>query len=126
MGASYDWQLHRKLTRMQEERGSLHLFYCCAPWQRLRAHVLGELHHECQDCLAKSPARYVPAECVHHVHEVEHEPGWALTEFVPDEAGNPTRNLVPLCHECHDARHGRFRGRARRRDDASELTPERW
>lgn len=125
MAIEYDWRLHRRLTSMMETSGNLHLFYCCAPWRRLRAHVLEEFHGECYDCMHMEPARYTPAECVHHVHEVESEPGWALSEYVPDEAGNPVRNLVPLCHRCHDKRHDRFMGR-RRRPDVAELTPERW
>lgn len=125
MASEYDWELHRKLTTMRETDPSLHLFYCCAPWRNLRAKVLAETHGECLDCLNASPARYVPAECVHHVHEVADEPGWALSEWVPDESGNPERNLVPLCHACHDARHNRFRGRVRKEDEAP-LTPERW
>ena len=124
MTGEYDWRLHDRLTRMLEADGNLHRFYCWASWRRLREHVLDELHHECQDCLRKEPARYTPAECVHHVREVEDEPGWALQEFVPDGNGGTMRQLVPLCHECHDARHGRFRWRPRRKEP--ELTPERW
>lgn len=124
MVAEYDWRLHEQLTRMQETDGNLHRFYCWASWRKLRAHVLEELHNECQDCLHKSPAQFTPAECVHHVREVEDEPGWALQEFVPDGNGGQMRQLVPLCHECHDLRHGRFRWRPRQQQP--ELTPERW
>ena len=125
MATEYDAKLHATLMRMLETDGNLHRFYCWAAWRRLRAHVLAEMHGECYDCLHKSPARYTPAECVHHVREVEGEPGWALSEFIPDGKGGQVRQLVPLCHECHDIRHGRFAGREIQRDTAP-LTPERW
>ena len=126
MSDGYDWQLHHKLLRMREGDPTLHLFYCCAPWRHLRAKVLEEHHGECYDCAHAEPARYVPAECVHHVHEVDTEPGWALSEWVPNGQGEMELNLLPLCHECHDKRHDRFKGRQRRDDSAIALTPERW
>ena len=127
MPVSYDWKLHAELMRMADEDPTLHRFYCRASWRRLRAHVLEEFHGACADCLDKSPAEYTPAECVHHVLEVQDKPGWALTEMVPDSKGSETRNLVPLCHECHDRRHGRFAGEARQREPTEPpLTPERW
>lgn len=122
----YDWRLHQDLTAMMESGEGLHRFYCRASWRRLRASVLAEFHGECADCLREAPARYTPAECVHHVHEVEDEPGWALSAYVPDGRGGVERNLVPLCHRHHDERHGRFAGRPRRCCDAPDLTPERW
>lgn len=126
MGAEYDWRLHATLTSMMERDGSLHRFYCRAAWRHLRDRVMDEFHNECADCRDASPARYAPAECVHHVHEADAEPGWALSEWVPDGRGGMERNLVPLCHECHDRRHGRFRGRPRRTESHAELTAERW
>lgn len=121
----HDGRLADSLRRMLETDGSLHRFYCWAAWRRLRAHVLEESHHECHDCLLESPARYTPAECVHHVLEVEDHPGWALSEYVPDGNGGTMRNLVALCHEHHDMRHDRFRGRSRD-GGATPLTEEWW
>lgn len=128
MADGYDWQLHARLRAMQEtDGGSLHRFYCWAAWRRLRAQVMSECHGECVDCLAESPARYTPAECVHHVHEVDSEPGYALSPWVPAPGGERVRNLVPLCHRHHDERHGRFADRMRRSETAGvPLTIERW
>ena len=124
----YDWALHRRLREMQERDGSLHKFYCWKSWVHLRQRILAEGHRECVDCLAESPARYTPADCVHHVHEVEDEPGWALSEWatLPDESRE--RNLVPLCHRHHDERHGRFCRAERSRAPSAPppLTVERW
>lgn len=126
MANEYDSRLADTLTRMLETDGNLHRFYCWSAWRHLRAHVLAEFHGECYDCLQRSPARYTPAECVHHVREVEDFPGWALTEYIPDGQGGTMRQLVPLCHECHDLRHGRFKGRPRDNTCTAPLTAEWW
>lgn len=131
MPSAYDWQLHHRIRELQEREGSVHKFYCWKAWVRLRARVLAEGHYECVDCLAESPARYTRAECVHHVHEVEDEPGWALTAVVTGPDNSAAANLVPLCHRHHDERHGRFchepRGAGGRGGGAqTPLTIERW
>lgn len=130
MPSAYDWQLHHRIREMQQRDGTIHKFYCWKAWVRLRAKVLAEGHYECVDCLAESPAKYTRAECVHHVHEVEREPGWALTQWVgPQNSGEP--NLVPLCHRHHDLRHGRFCHAPRSHGSTGgtggvPLTIERW
>lgn len=107
---AYDWALHARLVAEMERDGDCHRFYNRSAWRRLRRRVLDESHGECWDCAHATPARFVPATCVHHQHEVEREPGWALTEWVPDGHGGLERNLWPLCHDCHDRRHGRYAG----------------
>ena len=131
MSSEYDWQLHRRIREMQQRDGNVHKFYCWRAWVRLRAKVLAEGHYECVDCLAESPSRYTRAECVHHVHEVEDEPGWALTQTLTGPDNISERNLVPLCHRHHDLRHGRFchepRGsRSGGPGPTPPLTVERW
>lgn len=126
---AYDWALHARLKSELERDGDCHRFYNRGPWRRLRLKVLRESHWECADCMALTPARLTPATCVHHAHEVEDEPGWALTEWVPDGHGGVERNLWPLCHDCHDRRHGRYAGmplEQRFRRSSPELTDEWW
>lgn len=107
MVPEYDWELHRRLVEMRERYGNHRRFYKSAEWRKLRAMVLEQFHYESQDELHASPARYVRATCVHHDRYVDKYPGWALSEFWVDGAGDVRRNLVPLSHDAHDARHGR-------------------
>lgn len=120
----YDWDLHRYLTRMWEERHNHRLFYQSARWRALRAKVLEEAHYESWDELHATPARYVRATCVHHDRYVFNYPGWALSEFWVDGDGIVRRNLYALSHDAHDARHGRNAIGQRR--PQFELTKEMW
>ena len=122
---TYDQELHAKLVALREQYGDDRAFYWMAAWRRLRERMLERGHHECVDCLAKSPARYTPADTVHHVRHVDTFPGYALSEQVPDGRGGLEPNLVPLCHDCHDLRHGRMKWRAQAAT-AQPLTVERW
>ena len=121
----YDWDLHRRLVEMRERYGNHRRFYKSAEWRRLRAKVLEEFHHESQDELRQSPARYVRATCVHHDRYVDRHPGWALSEWWADDDGNVRRNLVPLSHDAHDARHGRCAARVSA-SEAHPVTEEWW
>ncbi len=121
----YDWELHRDLMAMRERYGNHRRFYKSAAWRRLRMQVLEEFRFESYDELRASPARYVRATCVHHDRYVDRWPGWALSEFWTDAEGNVRRNLFPLSHDAHDARHGRC-GFASRSETADTLTDERW
>lgn len=120
----YDWDLHRYLTRMWERKHHHRDFYNSAAWRRLRQRVLEENHFESWDELRATPARYVRATCVHHDRYVFNYPGWALSEFWCDDDGVVHRNLFPLSHEAHDARHNRNQYRQRRTE--AELTKEMW
>lgn len=121
----YDTELAKRLRARRERDHTDKAFYDSAAWRRLRAKVLDEFHNECQDCLAKSPARYTRAVHVHHEAHVETLPGWALSETYVDGSGRVARNLVPLCHDCHDARHERV-GHRPRDCEGDTITPERW
>jgi 5-methylcytosine-specific restriction protein A len=121
----YDPELARRLKAERERDGHNRKFYKSVAWRALRTRVLAEFHGECQDCLAKSPARYTPATCVHHEQHVDTHPGWALSETYTGKDGMERRNLVPLCHACHDRRHGRDPGSFAPKK-SKPLTDERW
>lgn len=121
----YDWELHRDLMAMRERYGNHRRFYKSAAWRRLRGKVLAEFHFESYDELRASPARYVPATCVHHDRYVDKYPGWALSEWWLDNDGTIRRNLFPLSHDAHDARHGRCGSRVRT-ETVNPLADEWW
>ena len=121
----YDWDLHRRINALRERFGNHRRFYKSAEWRRLRSKVLEEFHFESQDELVASPARYVKATCVHHDRFVDKYPGWALSEFWIDDKENVRRNLIPLSHEAHDLRHGRYGGRPRV-ETIDPVTDEWW
>jgi 5-methylcytosine-specific restriction endonuclease McrA len=78
-------------------------FYKSKAWQRCRAAAWSRDGGLCQDCLRQG--RYTAAEEVHHI-----------TPLTPDNITDPSislnlDNLVSICRECHQARHG---ARARR------------
>lgn len=99
--------------------GNLHAFYTSPEWERLRAEVLADDHHECQLCKARG--WYVPANTVHHVNHVRQHPELALNKTYVDADGNVQKNLVSLCRACHEKIHG-----YRRTSKAKPLTEERW
>lgn len=100
--------------------GKIVLFYKCDEWRELRAEVLEEAHNECQYCVKKGI--YTKAVHVHHVNEVRKRPDLALSKYYRDEHGKMKRNLVALCHNCHDIEHDRFKGQ----EPAPQLNEERW
>lgn len=121
----YDWELHRQLVAERERFGNNRRFYKRVAWKRLRAKVLQEFHFESQDELHESPARYVRATCVHHDRFIDKWPGWALSEWWVDGNGNVHRNLIPLSHDAHDARHARCGSRPKERV-VDPVTQEWW
>jgi 5-methylcytosine-specific restriction protein A len=97
---------------------NLHEFYTSSVWLKLRAEVLEEFKHECQDCKARG--YYKKADTVHHVQYVKKHPELALSKFY-EFAGKIYRNLIALCHECHERRH-----EYRQKEKKKPLTEERW
>ena len=75
-------------------------------------------HYECQDC--KAEGRYTLATTVHHNQYVMHHPELAL-EIWYEFGGRRYRNLISLCHDCHERRHG-----YRQKEATEPLTEERW
>ena len=93
-------------------------FYNSTYWRHIRKEVLIEYKNECQDCKAKG--FYTKATTVHHQQYVRRHPRYALSKVYIFQ-GVIHINLVPLCHECHEARHG-----YRVKNKKEVLTVERW
>ena len=102
-------------------------FYNSSAWKHKRVEILMRDHYECQDCrkrlrdaadsgtlLAGRERKIWPAEEVHHIKELKEHPDLALNDD----------NLVSLCTQCHNIRHGRTPHRFVRRK--KRLTEEKW
>lgn len=97
----------------------LHEFYVSPAWRRLRKEVLEEHKYECQIC--KSRGLYTKANHVHHVQYVRKHPRYALSKTYMFK-GEVKKNLIPVCHNCHEELHG-----YRQLDKKDKpLTEERW
>lgn len=96
----------------------IHRFYVWGPWKRVRKEVLQMDHGECQRCKAKKI--YAKATTVHHVNYVKKHPELAL-EIWYEWQGVKRRNLISLCHDCHEEVHG-----YRKPEEKKLLTEERW
>ena len=72
-------------------------------WVAVRERVLND-DPLCVDC--EAVGRTTPAQDVHHVQTISGAPHRRLDRT----------NLVPLCQQCHDARHGGQPQRSRERD----------
>ena len=99
----------------------IHKFYTSPKWRRLREEVLAMDHWECQDC--KKRGIYKKATTVHHNQFVQKHPENALDIFYTFQ-GKQYRNLVSLCHDCHEERHGHRQGTKNAKK--KYLTGERW
>lgn len=99
-------------------RGNLHSFYNSQQWKQTRRKVLQMDKYECQIC--KSHGRYTKATTVHHINYVKKHPELAL-EVEYSWKGRRKRNLISLCHDCHEEVHGH-----RKKSLAEPLTKERW
>lgn len=97
---------------------NMHRFYIWKPWMYTRVSVLTMDRYECQDC--KRQGIYTKATTVHHNQYVKHHPELAL-EIYYTWKDKQQRNLVSLCHECHEKRHG-----YRKPKEKKILTEERW
>ncbi len=109
----------REYIRQLVQEDRLHQFYTSWVWLQLRSAVLAADHGECQVC--KKRGKYTRATTVHHVRYVRQHPELALSQTFVDSDGQEKRNLISLCHNCHEEIHGyRHQGRS------SPLTQERW
>lgn len=96
----------------------IHSFYIWKPWLIVRKSVLEMDRYECQDCKAKG--KYTKAKTVHHNNYVKKHPELAL-EIWYTWKGQKKRNLISLCHDCHEERHG-----YRKPEEKKPLTEEMW
>ncbi|MGN0484891.1 MAG: HNH endonuclease [Lachnospiraceae bacterium] len=96
----------------------IHSFYNSPEWKQLRLQVLRSDKYECQIC--KRKGKYTRATTVHHVNYVKTHPELALEKFYTWK-GKQKRNLISLCHECHEEVHG-----YRKKEKTEPLTEERW
>lgn len=94
------------------------MFYKTTEWKRLRQTVLRMDKRECQMC--KERGLHVRATHVHHVKPLKLFPELALSLVHQGEHGEE-RQLVSLCHACHEQVHGH---RVKNRN--APLTRERW
>lgn len=100
-----------------------HKFYTWGRWLQVREAVLQMDRHECLRCRERH-RRYRRADTVHHVNRFKDRPELALEVYYGDPAGHgKRRNLISLCHECHEEAHGYRRGEGL---EAEPLTAERW
>lgn len=95
----------------------IHKFYTWRKWKILRQKILKEDKFECQIC--KSKGRYARATTVHHVNYVKKHPELSLEPYY-EWGGKKKRNLISLCHDCHEEVHGY------RRPERKEISEERW
>lgn len=99
----------------------VHAFYIWSRWLQVRREVLSLDHYECQTCRSKYH-RYRRADTVHHVNHLKDRPDLALEVWVDDPVTHKKRrNLVSLCHDCHEEAHGFRKPKA-----PEPLTQERW
>lgn len=96
----------------------LYKFYKSKLWIKKKEEILDKFHHECLWC--KEKGKISKAEEVHHVQFVKTHPELALDEFYTYK-GKQYRNLVPLCHDCHDMAHERMKYKKQK-----QFNEERW
>lgn len=101
------------------KNNEVHRFYIWSKWLRVRKEILKRDHNECVDC--RAAGRYTKATTVHHINHVKHHPELALEAMYIDDKGCEQRNLISLCHKCHEKRHG-----YRQKNYRAPLTEERW
>ncbi len=87
------------------EENRLDKFYNNRAWRNLAKKIRTNSNNECQIC--KSKGKYSPATTVHHVLHLKKFPQFAYTEFYIDEKGKKQKQLVALCHECHEEQHSK-------------------
>ena len=108
------------LTKLHKmiESNDLRPFYRSKEWRRLRKVVLAADKFACQKC--RLNGFYSKANTVHHVQYIDKHPKLALsTHYMYN--GHQLRNLISLCHQCHDEIHEH-----RKKPAKPPLTEERW
>lgn len=101
------------------DKGELYKFYKSKEWLELREKILKENHNECEWC--RKQGKISRAEQVHHVQYVKKHPELAMSRHYQYK-GVKKKNLIALCHDCHDKAHDRMRYKKQRKP----VTEERW
>ena len=83
----------------------IYKFYKRKEWKKLKKEILKKEHFECEMCRAKG--KYTRATLVHHVNYVRKHPNLALSCYYYFN-GVKLKNLVALCHDCHEKIHDRL------------------
>ncbi len=100
-----------------------HKFYIWSKWISVRNKILIADKYECQNC--RNRGRYTKADTVHHVNHFKRRPDLALEAYFFDpETQEKKRNLISLCHDCHEEAHGYRRTKDGGRREP--ITEERW
>ena len=94
-------------------------FYESKYWRRLRKVILKGDKYECFHC--KSRGVYTKANTVHHINYLRLHPELALEMYYKDDDGVTKRNLISLCHDCHEHIHEWVQ-----KEKVEPLTIERW
>lgn len=104
-------------------KNDVHKFYKWKRWEKVRAQVLAMDKCECQKCRERH--RYKRADTVHHVNHLKDRPDLALEIWYWDPVSHSKRrNLVSLCHQCHEEVHG---WRKNKKEESKKVvTEERW
>ncbi len=98
-------------------------FYKWRRWRQVRKEVLRMDRYECQLCRTKYH-RYRKATTVHHVNHFKDRPELGLEIWYYDPAQHKKRrNLLSLCHDCHEEVHNYRQGDC---EYKAPLTEERW
>lgn len=96
----------------------LYKFYKSKQWLKLKEEILTESHNECEWC--KENGKINKATTVHHVQYVKTHPELALSRTYTYK-DKEYKNLVPLCHDCHDKAHERMKYKKQ-----EQFNEERW
>lgn len=102
---------------------NMHAFYTWRAWLRVRKEVLERDKYECCEC--RKRGLYKKATTVHHVNYVKNAPQFALEQFYEDDNGVVQKNLICLCHDCHERVHG-YRIKPKKNNESAPLTDEKW
>ena len=88
-------------------KGNIQAFYNERFWRSFSKQIIKEQHGECQYC--KRRGKYTKATLVHHVKHLRIHPELAYSRYYEDEQRNKHRQLVALCHSCHEEQHERIK-----------------
>ena len=80
-------------------------FYNEGEWRKLSKDIIRKGNGECYLC--RQQGKVSTAVLTHHVNELKKRPDLAYSRTYVDEKGMVRPQLIPLCHDCHEAIHER-------------------